>query len=154
MMLCMQCKVLIWRTNELLLNLRARFHGHSFLYAKIRVFCVGEESDNLCPATDHVFCRSPLYVDELKEVCSLSGNRARTSVRCLTPLDAMSFRCIQGMRPICLTIMIIGELQPFPSIRAVRIMEQRYFEQRAMLGGMAPGAGLFDGYRKGKTINV
>jgi hypothetical protein len=29
-------------------------------------------------------------------------------------------------------------------------MEQRYFEQRAMLGGMAPGAGLFDGYRKGE----
>lgn len=38
-----------------------------------------------------------------------------------------------------------------PSRRAVRIMEQRYFEQRAMLGGMAPGAGLFDGYRKGET---
>lgn len=33
-------------------------------------------------------------------------------------------------------------------------MEQRYFEQRAMLGGMAPGAGLFDGYRKGNTVNV
>jgi hypothetical protein len=38
------------------------------------------------------------------------------------------------------------------SCRAVRIMEQRYFEQRAMLGGMAPGAGLFDGYRKGRAV--
>ncbi|KAJ9108636.1 hypothetical protein QFC20_003334 [Naganishia adeliensis] len=36
--------------------------------------------------------------------------------------------------------------------RAVRIMEQRYFEQRAMLGGMAPGAGLFDGYRKADAL--
>jgi hypothetical protein len=34
--------------------------------------------------------------------------------------------------------------------RAVRIMEHRYFEQRAMLGGMAPGMGMFDGYRKGE----
>jgi hypothetical protein len=39
----------------------------------------------------------------------------------------------------------------FLCYRAVRIMEQRYFEQRAMLGGMAPGAGLFDGYRKGPS---
>ncbi|KAJ9096801.1 hypothetical protein QFC21_005072 [Naganishia friedmannii] len=31
-------------------------------------------------------------------------------------------------------------------------MEQRYFEQRAMLGGMAPGAGLFDGYRKADAL--
>jgi hypothetical protein len=29
-------------------------------------------------------------------------------------------------------------------------MEQRYFEQRAMFGGMAPGMGMFDGYRKGQ----
>jgi hypothetical protein len=26
--------------------------------------------------------------------------------------------------------------------------EQRYFEQRAMFGGVAPGMGMFDGYRK------
>ncbi len=26
--------------------------------------------------------------------------------------------------------------------------EQRYFEQRAVFGGVAPGMGMFDGYRK------
>lgn len=31
-------------------------------------------------------------------------------------------------------------------------MEQRYFEARAMFGGMAPGMGMFDGYRKGKSF--
>jgi hypothetical protein len=31
-------------------------------------------------------------------------------------------------------------------------MEQRYFEARAMFGGMAPGMGMFDGYRKGETL--
>lgn len=31
-------------------------------------------------------------------------------------------------------------------------MEQRYFEARAMFGGMAPGMGMFDGYRKGKLL--
>jgi len=30
-------------------------------------------------------------------------------------------------------------------------MEQKYFEQRAMFGGMAPGMGMFDGYRKGES---
>jgi hypothetical protein len=30
-------------------------------------------------------------------------------------------------------------------------MEQRYFEARAMFGGMAPGMGMFDGYRKGQS---
>jgi hypothetical protein len=29
-----------------------------------------------------------------------------------------------------------------------RYQEQRYFEQRAMFGGVAPGMGMFDGYRK------
>lgn len=31
-------------------------------------------------------------------------------------------------------------------------MEQRYFEARAMFGGMAPGMGMFDGYRKGQSF--
>ncbi|KAG7529774.1 hypothetical protein FFLO_05414 [Filobasidium floriforme] len=36
--------------------------------------------------------------------------------------------------------------------RGVRIMEQRYFEARAMFGGMAPGMGMFDGYRKADAL--
>jgi hypothetical protein len=32
-------------------------------------------------------------------------------------------------------------------------MEQRYFEARAMFGGMAPGMGMFDGYRKGGWLS-
>lgn len=66
----------------------------------------------------------------------------------------VSDRCIPGTMcdPTSVFKLIIMLVVRCRRLRAVRIMEQRYFEQRAMLGGMAPGAGLFDGYRKGESI--